>query len=441
MSSHALAAGHDHRCGRCHRLAPAPVGVRRRGLLRRAVRRQLGTGRGGGRWRCDRYRGRDRLGDHGAADPLPWEWARASGGLDLRRQGGDCARGACSERIRPGTCSSCLHEWSGARPWPDVRSRRERGYLMTRVSSADDCVSRSPRGLAVGVVAGIVDAATTIKQRDQRRRPRRSRTDIGANPSPGSVVKLRVVVNADTGDRWHSTRWTVGGAEMCENANRDGAHNNAAFVSPDNFTLPASGAVAARAQALHGRRAAPGTPVATKTGARHHPRRCCAQRPARRAVRPPHRDGARRVGLDLVDDRATKAVRDGAKAFVNSLPGRVRAGRDRVQHRRPARSRWAATSTTRSPTRTRAASSRPTSTATAPRRARATTRRSTRAPHFYTNWQDALLDTDAPRPLPELVIFITDGDPTARNTRAVRRRASRTAPTWRRTRRSWRPTR
>ena len=112
---------------------------------------------------------------------------------------------------------------------------------------------------------------------------------------------------------------------------------------------------------------------------------------------------------------ATKAVRDGAKAFVNSLrDGSTMAV---LEFNTQARTvPWAAASTTRSPTRTRAASSRRTSTATAPRSSTRYNPAEYSSPAFYTNWQDALLDATGLNPLPELVIFVTDGDPTARNT-------------------------
>ncbi len=233
-----------------------------------------------------------------------------------------------------------------------------------------------------------------------------------ADPAPGSVVKLRATVSSGSSDHWRSTRWTVGGTSSCDDANHDGVTGD--VVSNVSFTLPLSGAYTATV-AVYAGDACTGTPTSTKSvsgtvGA------IANNGPLTQAC-------ARRVALVLDESGSIgsvtdgiKNVRDGAKAFVNGLAG---TGSQLAVIEFNTQSRTIPLSGATYNEITTAYANGPFATYINGAGPTSDTRYNPKdysGNNQYTNWQDALLDTNALGPLPELVVFITDGDPTARNT-------------------------
>ncbi len=266
---------------------------------------------------------------------------------------------------------------------------------------------------ALGVFATIGAATSTIATLAM---VDASKTDseVSGAAAPGSVVKLRVEVSSNLGDRWRSTKWTVGAVSKCQNANRDG--DDGRFVSPDNFTLPAAGTAQVVASvALYPNSDCSGSPSSTKS---------VTQTIGTRTENGPLTQAcARRVVLVLDESGSIgqvqggiDSVREGAKAFVNGLAD-TGSQLAVIEFNTAARTVPIAGSTYNDITPAYANGAFATYI-----NGQGTTSSTRYNPRDYsgnaqyTNWQDGLLDTAALNPAPELVVFITDGDPTARNT-------------------------
>jgi hypothetical protein len=282
-----------------------------------------------------------------------------------------------------------------------LRARASRRIAAASVLAVVALAAFAALGGAASTITSltVVDAKTTTGA-------------VAAGAAPGSVVKLRVAVTSSSGDRWRSTRWTLGGTTHCVNANRDG--DDGTFVSSDSFTLPASGSYTATVSLY---------PLSDCTGAASSTRSVDGTVGSIADNGPLTLSCARRVAL-VLDESGSIAqvaggvdnVREGAKAFVNGLAG-TGSQLAVIEFNTEARTVPLAGSTYNEITASYA--NGPFATYINGNGATSSTRYNPRdysGNQQYTNWQDALLDTSALGPLPELVVFITDGDPTARNT-------------------------
>lgn len=303
--------------------------------------------------------------------------------------------------MAPDVAPAAPDDWGGPMLARFLHARATRRIVAAGVLAA----------AALGAFATLGGAASTITSLtivDARN----TSSAIASTPAPGSVVKLRVVVESGTQDRWRSTKWTVGGTSRCDNANLDG--DDTALVSDDSFTLPISGAFTATA-ALYPNSDCTGTPSSTESvggtvGT------IAANGPLTQAC-------ARRVALVLDEsgsigqvENGIASVRDGAKAFVNGLAG---TGSQLAVIEFNTQARTIPLSGATYNEITTAYANGPFATYINGAGTTSSTRYNPKdytGNAQYTNWQDGLLDTGALGPLPELVVFITDGDPTARNT-------------------------
>ena len=258
---------------------------------------------------------------------------------------------------------------------------------------------------ALGAATSTITSVTVVDAEN-------TGTAVSATPSPGSVVRIRTAVSSDAGDRWRSTRWTVGSKSDCDNANRDG--DDATITSDASFTLPSSASVTVTVQ-LFPNDSCSGTATSSKSIA-----------VAMGTVAPNGpltQDCARRVALVLDESGSIGAVeggiasvREGAKAFVNGLAD---TGSELAVIEFNTQSRTVPLSGNVYNPITTSYANGAFATYINGQGSSSSTRYNPKdysGTAQYTNWQDGLLDTGALDPLPQLVIFVTDGDPTARNT-------------------------
>ena len=220
--------------------------------------------------------------------------------------------------------------------------------------------------------------------------------------APGSFVAIKVTATLASGQTWRSTSYAFGsGSEACDNdANRSSAGTFTEYVEatlPE--TTPSPGSVTVRLYAADG---CSGTPLAS-------PAVTFTIRPrtANQALAP-HCDT--RVALVLDESGsigstsgAQQAVINGSKAFVNGL---VDSGAQLavIEFNSSARTVPLGNPATVYNNVTSQFASGPFSNYIS----------GEYDPSGYTNWEDALAEVGALNPRPELVVFLTDGDPTAR---------------------------
>ena len=222
-----------------------------------------------------------------------------------------------------------------------------------------------------------------------------------ATAAPGSVVALKVSANAP-GTAWQSTSYAIGGTTTCDSAHSSGtsatAYTNDITLpettpSPGTITVELFGGTGCRGTSLGS--ASTDFKIDTPTSNPTLTARCDS-----------------RVALVLDESGsigstpgAADAVRNGAKAFANGLAGTG------AQLAVIGFSTAAATIKLGTPAAvynevTDSYVNGPFTTYI----------NKTYNPSGWTNWQDALGDAIALSPKPDLVVFLTDGDPTARNT-------------------------
>jgi hypothetical protein len=218
---------------------------------------------------------------------------------------------------------------------------------------------------------------------------------------PGGVMRARVTVKRTSGDDWHSTRVTIGSTTDCvDTDNHDGSGTDS-----DSFNVTAPGG--------------PGTGPYDVTFIAYEDGNCGGTSgekvltdglritpPAKNPNLPPKCGINVMLVLDesgsIAQSGATQAVRDATRAFLNALKG---TGSDvsivdfSTQAQRPV----------------------PYTTVTDATMASVFNPyiNNQYNPNGWTNWEDAFHEVKVANdagPVADLVVFITDGDPTARNT-------------------------
>jgi uncharacterized repeat protein (TIGR01451 family) len=222
--------------------------------------------------------------------------------------------------------------------------------------------------------------------------------------APGSVVDVKVTATLSTGERWYSTNYAIGsGSTTCLNTGNHTGGTPTEYL--DNVTLPEQTPSPARVMVrLYSTNDCSGSSIASDNA---------DFTIATLTANPtlvPRCDMRVALVLDAsgsigTTQGATKAVRDGATAFVDGL---VDSGAQLavLDFSTTARTRQLGTPPQTYNTVTQSFASGPF----------ASYINNTYNPSGYTNWQDALQSLNSLNPKPEFVVFVTDGDPTARNT-------------------------
>ena len=218
--------------------------------------------------------------------------------------------------------------------------------------------------------------------------------------APGSFVAIKVTATLASGETWRSTSYAFGGGSAtCDNdANRNDAGTVTEYVEatlPE--TTPTPGSVTVRLYAADG---CTGTPRASAAST------FTIRARTENQVLAPHCDT--RVALVLDEsgsigstNGAQQAVINGSKAFVNGL---VDSGAQLAVIEFNSSARTVPLGGLVYNNVTAQFASGPFASYIS----------NDYDPSGYTNWQDALVEVAALSPKPELVVFLTDGDPTAR---------------------------
>ena len=257
---------------------------------------------------------------------------------------------------------------------------------------------------ATGLIVGAVDAKNHAER-------------VAGTPqaaAPGSVVDFQVTGTLAAGERWRSTSWQVGSAaQTCaDTTDHTGAGTFSEFR---RATVPETGAIQMTARLYSD--ATCGVLIGTATGS------VASQAPA---SNPDLARGCdQRVALVLDESYSiaqasggVTAVRTGATAFVNGL---VDSGAEVavVEFNSQARTVPLGGSIYNAVTASYVAGPFATYAkgGATPPETYDPARYS--SPNYYTNWQDAVVHVAALPQRPDMVVFLTDGDPTARNTAAA----------------------
>jgi uncharacterized repeat protein (TIGR01451 family) len=231
--------------------------------------------------------------------------------------------------------------------------------------------------------------------------------------APGSVVGLKVSATLGTSEKWYSTSWAIGdGQPTCANTANHGS-TGAATETITGVTLPeTTPSPASVTVRLYPEESCAGTSIGTATGSfaigtvTHNP------------TLVPSCDARVVLVLDesysiYQTSGAVTGVRNGAKAFVNGLVGSG-AQIAVVEFNSQARTVPLAGSTYNTVSSTFASGAFANYiNGTGP--GETYSPGSYSSPNYYTNWSDAFVKVRALSPQPQLVVFLTDGDPTARN--------------------------